>query len=222
MLAEVLESAAKLQEVVPDAVLVGGAAAAWYAGHRVSFDHDHTLSDLRERFDLILDAIESTDGWVTNRVVPNKLILGRLGDIEAGVRQLIRRRPLETTDVKLPSGTKVRVPTIDEILRIKAYLIVNRNQTRDFVDVVALADSLNGNAAATTLAGIDEYYADQHGEGQGVASQLVRQLGEPRPKDTGTTRELAHYRRLDPKWHDWSAVVAASQELAQQIVRVAV
>ncbi len=46
--AEVLRSAAKLQEVVPDAVLVGDTVSAVYAGHRVSFDHDHVLQ-LRDR-----------------------------------------------------------------------------------------------------------------------------------------------------------------------------
>lgn len=219
VLAQVLESAAKLQEVVPDAVLVGDAAAV-YASHRDSFDHDHTLADLNDRFDLVLEAIESTDGWVTNRVIPSKLILGRLGDIEVGVRQLIRRRPLEITEITLSTGNKVRIPTLAEILRIKGYLIVKRNQTRDFLDVVALADKMGMKEAASFLAGIDEYYSDQHGKGQGVASQLVRQLGEPRPRDSRTTEELEYYRRLDPKWHDWRSVVAASKALAKQMVRV--
>jgi hypothetical protein len=43
-----------------------------------------------------------------------------LGDIESGVRQLIRSRPLEVTEVELPSGQKLRVPTPEETLRIKA------------------------------------------------------------------------------------------------------
>ena len=34
-LVRVLESAARLQEVVPDAVLVGGSAAALWASHRI-------------------------------------------------------------------------------------------------------------------------------------------------------------------------------------------
>ena len=93
-LVRVLESAARLQEVVPDAVLVGGSAAALWANHRFSYDHDHVLQDLSDRFDAVLEAIESTDGWVTNRVTPGKIILGELGDIESGVRQLIRNRAL--------------------------------------------------------------------------------------------------------------------------------
>ena len=39
-LAELLASAARLQALVPDAVLVGGTAAAVHAHHRVSFAHD--------------------------------------------------------------------------------------------------------------------------------------------------------------------------------------
>ena len=91
-LVRVLESAARLQEVVPDAVLVGGSAAALWANRRSSEDHDHVLQDLSARFDAVLEAIEATDGWVTNRVTPGKIILGELGDIESGVRQLIRNR----------------------------------------------------------------------------------------------------------------------------------
>ena len=118
-LVRVLESAARLQAIVPDAVLVGGSAAALWANHRFSFDHDHVVQDLGARFDAVLEAIEATDGWVTNRVTPGKIILGELGDIESGVRQLIRNRPLEVAEVSLPSGQVLRVPTPDETLRIK-------------------------------------------------------------------------------------------------------
>lgn len=72
----------------------------------------------------MLEAIEATKGWVTNRVTPGKIILGKLGGIESGVRQLTRDKPLEVAEVSLPSGQVLRVPTPDEILRIKGYLIV--------------------------------------------------------------------------------------------------
>ena len=215
-----LAAAARLQQVVPDAVLVRGAAAAFYAGHRDSFDHDHVLDDLADRFDAVLDAIEATDGWVTNRVVPGKLILGEIGDIEAGVRQLRRRRPLEVTEVELPDGSRLRVPTEDEALRVKAYLIVRRNQTRDFLDVAALAERFGLKRAARVLADIDAYYADQHEAGDGVATQLVRQLAEPRPRDVRTTRQLDRYKHLAPRWHDWATVVAACGDLATAILDV--
>ena len=218
----VLESASRLQELVPDAVLVGGSAAALYAAHRDSYDHDHVLGDLRDRFDVVLEALESEGEWVTNRVRPGKLILGRLGDIEAGVRQMIRARPLETTEVTLASGRTLRVPTVEETLRIKGFLVVRRNQTRDYLDVAALAERYGVDAAAAVLARIDDYYADQHGEGQGVAAQVARQLADPRPADASTTRQLASYRNLSARWHDWRQVSAVCRELAASMLEVEV
>jgi hypothetical protein len=217
-LLDVLESAARLQQIVPDAVLVGGSAAALYAGHRDSYDHDHVLADLRDRFDVVLDALESEGEWVTNRVRPGKLILGRLGDIEAGVRQMIRKRPLETVEVELPSGNRLRAPTPAETLRVKAFLLVRRNQTRDYLDVAALADRYGVAAAAATLAGIDEYYADQHEGGHGVAAQVARQLADPRPADSSVTRQLHAYRNLAARWTDWSQVRTVCKELAAEMV----
>jgi hypothetical protein len=219
-LVRVLESAARLQEVVPDAVLVGGSAAAPWSNHRSSSDHDHVLEDLSARFNTVLEAIEATDGWVTNRVTPGKIILGELGDIESGVRQLIRNRPLEVTEVTLPSGQVLRVPTPDETLRIKGYLIVRRNQVRDYLDVAALADRYGITHAAEVLRQIDVYYCDQRGrEPQGVATQLARQLADPRPADARTIQQLARYKGLDARWTDWRSVTDVCHSLAVEMVQ---
>lgn len=48
-LVRVLESAARRQTTAPDAILVGDSAAAPWASHRTSFDHDHVLGHLIER-----------------------------------------------------------------------------------------------------------------------------------------------------------------------------
>jgi hypothetical protein len=155
---------------------------------------------------------------VTNRVVPGKLILGQLGDIEAGVRQMIRTRPLETTKVTLPSGRTLTVPSAEETLRIKGFLIVRRNQTRDYLDVAALADRYGIHDAAAVLARIDDYYEDQHGGGRGVAAQLTRQLADPHPKDASVTRQLDAYRNLAARWTDWDEVRSISRQLAAQML----
>ncbi|GAA2173203.1 hypothetical protein GCM10009784_06620 [Arthrobacter parietis] len=217
-LQKVLESAAKLQQLVPDAVLVGGSAAAVYAGHRASYDHDHVLAGLRENFDVLLDALETDDGWATNRVTYGKIILGELGGIETGLRQLIRLRPLEVTEVQVASGASVRVPTRDETLRIKAFLITRRNQTRDYLDVAALAETMGVEHAAEVLNGMDEYYADQNRDGAAVRSQVVRQLSAPSPKDSRTTKQLDSYKGLVSRWQDWGATVETCQTLAEQMV----
>ena len=215
---EVLRSAARLQELVPDAVLAGGTAAALYAGHRDSTDHDHVVADLSDRFDAVLEALESDPDWILNRATPGKIILGSLGDIETGIRQLIRRRPLETQAVTLAEGTSLIVPTPAETLRIKAYLIVKRNQTRDFLDVAALSDRFGTEWSAGVLAGIDDYYDASAGDGTAVASQLVRQLGEPRPKDDRTVRQLTAYKNLTVRWQSWQSVVAQCQALADAML----
>jgi hypothetical protein len=220
-LQRVLESAAQLQQAVPDAVLVGGTAAALYARHRDSFDHDHVLGDLQERYFQVLEAVEATDGWVTNvsASAPPLTILGRLGGIEAGLRQLRRRRPLETQEVRLGATQTVQVPTAAETLRIKAYLVVQRNQVRDYLDVVALTDRYGIASSASVLASIDDYYTDRSQIADSVLTALVEKLSAPAPKDERVTRQLERYRRLDPRWHDWATVAAACQVLADALLR---
>jgi len=218
VLAEVLRSASRLQEVVPDAVRVGGSAAAMYAGHRDSFDHDHVRADLVDRYEAILDAVEASDGWATSVRAsrPPFTIMGRLGGIEAGLRQLRRTRPLETCRVDVGDGRSVVAPTVKEALRVKAYLVVQRNVVRDFLDVVALCDHL-GDSAVEVLLGIDEYYDDRSGDAGSVLTGLVIALADPAPHDVDVIAELPRYKGLDPRWHDWGIVVAACQELALRL-----
>lgn len=214
---QVLQAAARLQKLIPDAVLVGGTAAAYYAGHRVSFDDDHVVTDLGDRFDQLLVDLEATDGWITARTNRPVLILGSLDGVETGIRQLIRRRPLEVQTMAAPNGEPFRVPTLQEMLRIKAWLVLRRNATRDYLDVVALADRL-GSSAVDVLADIDDYYADQIGpEGRRVSTQLVRQLAEPLPYDLSEV-DLSHYRGLDPRWQNWDDVAERCRALATGIL----
>jgi hypothetical protein len=215
-LEDVLEKAAQLQELVPGAVLVGGSAAALYAHHRQSFDHDHVVVDLAERFDTILENLEALGDWSMTRAQPGKIILGELGGIETGVRQLLRGRPLETADVEVRDKRLV-VPTAAEILRIKAWLALSRNQTRDYLDIAALATQIGLDDAAGVLAGIDDYYADINPRLETVATQLVKQLADPRPRDAEVTTQLSSYKALDPGWHDWSAVKAVLADLAERM-----
>ncbi|HKB50046.1 MAG TPA: nucleotidyl transferase AbiEii/AbiGii toxin family protein [Solirubrobacterales bacterium] len=213
-----LESAAHLQRLVPGAVLVGGTAAILYADHRESSDHDHVLADLADRFEMVLEAVEEDEGWATNRVAPGKVILGNLDGIEAGVRQMIRKVPLEVATLILPSGAELTVPTIEETLRIKAFLIVRRNQTRDYLDLAALSEHIGVDQAAEVLVRIDNYYADQHEEGEGVASQLMRQLSDPQPADRSVIAQLSSYRRLRKRWSDWGSVTEVLGGVATRMV----
>ena len=216
----VLEAASRLQEILPDAVLVGGSAAAHHAGHRVSLDDDHVLADLSDRFDEVLQALEETDGWVTARVRPQILILGSLDGVETGIRQLIRSRPLEVEEVEL-GGRRLRVPTLEEIFRIKCWLVLRRNATRDYLDVVALAARMGTREAARLIVGMDQYYEDQVGPGgQRVATQLAKQLADPAPYDLSEV-DLAHYRELESRWRSWDNVLQDARAIAADVLDVA-
>ena len=95
---------------------------------------------------------------------------------------------------------------------------MRRNQTRDYLDLAALADRLGVERASSVLAGIDEYYADQAGEGDGVASQLVRQLSDPKPADASVIDQLDSYRRLRKRWSEWDEVTGVLGNVAAGMV----
>ena len=219
MLDDVLASAARLQEIVPGAVLVGDAAAAMHARHRESFDHDHVLADLAERYAEVVEAVEATDGWVTSvrASSPPLTLLGSLDGVEAGLRQLRRTRAVEVEEVRV--GTRVlRVPTLPECLRIKAFLVVQRNQVRDYLDTVALADRLGLPHSAAVLADLDSYYSDRSDGPDAVVTAVVQRLSEPNPRDSRVTSQLTAYKGLVARWQRWSAVVDDCAALADAIV----
>ncbi len=212
---KVLSSAATLQRIVPDAVMVGGSAAAIHASHRFSTDHAHVVPDLRERFDDILTSLESIAGWNTARVRRPVLILGSLDGIETGIRQLIRSEPLEIEYLDV-DGTQLAVPTRDEILRIQGVLILRRNATRDYVDFVALAESLSVERVKLALSRFDTLYPQE--SGQSALQQLCAQLANPMPYDLEGD-ELSLYKGLVARWSDWSVVSEECGKIAVECFR---
>ena len=207
---KVLSAAARLQRILPDAVLVGRTAAAIHAEHRLSRDADHVLTDLRDRFDAVLGELEVVAGWRTARARKPVLILGSLDGIETGVRQLIREKPLETTTLD-HRGEALTIPTKAETLRIKAVLMLRRNATRDYLDFVAMTTLIGDKATGEALRPFDDFYPQPSGES--ALQQLQAQLANPLPYDLGAA-ELSEYRHLAPRWHDWQAVKAECTRLA--------
>ena len=210
---QVLSSAARLQRILPEAVLVGGTAAALHAGHRASRDADHVLTDLRSHFDDILDQLEAVAGWKTARVNRPVLIPGSLDGIETGVRQLIRTQPLETTTVSV-GGQEITIPTGAEILRIKGFLLLRRNATRDYVDFAALAHRLGEVSTAAAFERFDPLYPQS--SGGSALQQMLAQLASPQPCDLEGTR-LSEYNHLQSRWHDWEAIRAVCTRAATVI-----
>ncbi len=198
------------QSHFPQSVLVGGTAAALHAGHRVSMDADYVVADLKKRFEAILRQVEQEVGWITKRLEPPVLILGHFKGVRTGIRQLIRKAPLETTVIK-----GLRVPTTEEIFRIKAYLIVRRNTTRDFIDFAALFDTLGVEKSLSALEPMDRLYPQDNGES--IARQLALQLADPKPWDLSET-DLSHYKALQKPYTDWKEIKKRTSLASQKII----
>lgn len=195
-----------LQALVPGTVLVGGTAAAIHAGHRVSLDGDHVLADLRDRFEAVLADLESVAGWQTDRMRRPVLILGRLDGVLTGIRQLRRTRPLQTEFLE-----GLRVPTLAEMARIKAWLLATRLTTRDYLDTVVLLERLGEPEARAALCDLDELYRQPNDAS--VLAEVVERLGEARPADVAEI-DLRTYRGLVAPWNDWAHVVARGRRWA--------
>ena len=201
-----------IQALIPGTVLVGGTAAALHAAHRVSFDGDHVLEDLSGRFDEVLADLEAVAGWETSRVRRPVLILGQLEGVLTGIRQLRRVRPLETEEI-----AGLRVPTLAEMARIKAWLLVKRATTRDYLDVVVLFERLGEEGVARALSSLDEIYPQPGGAS--VLSEVIERLGEARPVDAAAV-DLVTYRGLQPPWNDWQHVAARGRFWAETLARL--
>ena len=81
---KVLSSGVQAQRLVPGCVAVGGTAAALYAEHRVSYDTDHVLPDLRARFDEVVEDLERHVEWKTARLNRPVQILGSVEGVPVG------------------------------------------------------------------------------------------------------------------------------------------
>jgi RND superfamily putative drug exporter len=125
-------------------------------------------------------------------------------------RPLVRRlTPMETTNVLLPTGDRLQIPTGAETLRLKCYLIMCRNSARDYAEFADLVESMETQIAAVVLAGMDRYYSGERLHSQWVATQLVRRLADPHPSDDD---------------EDWATVEAQSDwaHVRQRCLSVAV
>jgi heme transporter len=128
----------------------------------------HPVTMWRGRLSVALDALET--------------------ECEGAVTPVERRSPVETTNVQLPTGDRLQIPTGAETLRMKSYLIMCRNSTKDYSEFADLVESMETHTAAAVLAGMDRYYCGQHSRKQWVATQLVRRLADPQPSDEHDTR----------------------------------
>jgi hypothetical protein len=211
-----LAHAAALQAKIPSAILVGETAAAIHSRHRFSIDHDHVVANLAKHYDTAIRSLETITGWRTNRRVKGKMVLGSVGGIAAGLRNLRRSVPLETTEVSVRGGL-IRLPTIGETLRIKTFLVVDRNATRDYLDVAALSHSLGLGKSAVALERMNEIYSEFAGESGDMLTSALVKLAAPDPYDL-TDIDLTEYKGIIAPWNNWRAVQVQCGALAAAIL----
>jgi hypothetical protein len=202
-----------VQALVPKAVLVGGTAAALHACHRVSLDGDHVLEDLRDHFDEVLAQLESAAGWQTDRLRRPVLILGQMEGMLTGIRQMRRTAPLET---EIVAG--LRVPTLSEMARIKAWLLATRHTVRDYLDVVVLFERIGLAGLPAALERLDELYEQPNGAS--VLAEVAERLAAASPGDLAEV-DLSHYKGLIEPWNRWPQVVARGRFFAAHVARLA-
>jgi hypothetical protein len=134
-------------------------------------------------------------------------ILGQLEGVLTGIRQLRRVAPLETEEV-----AGLRVPTLAEMARIKAWLLATRFTTRDYLDAVVLFERLGEEGTREALRTLDELYPQPGGES--VLAEVIERLGAAQPLDAAKI-DLTSYRGLQPPWNDWQHVASRGRAWAR-------
>jgi hypothetical protein len=194
-------------------VLVGSTAAALHAHHRYSLDHHNVIKDLAKHYDQAIAALETIVGWRTKRRVKGRLVLGEIHGIDAGLRNQMRSAPLETTTIHLPGGRIHKLPTVKEMLRIKAFLVVQHNAVRDYLDVAALSHHLGLRASARALDTMNQLYTQFAGEGGEMLGSVIVKPSNPDPYDL-TEVDLTEYKGIAAPWSDWRAVKTQCRKVA--------
>ncbi|MFM8599588.1 MAG: MMPL family transporter [Mycobacterium sp.] len=185
----VVKDAARLKEIAPDAVCVAdplalrgcGTLTAQSLGSDGASDQPgpapaRLLASLSHAVDRRRAA--------TRVVHPVTMWRGRLAvaidalETDAAVERL---SPVETTNVQLPTGDRLQIPTGAETLRMKSYLVLCRNSRTDYAELAELVDVMGIENAAVVLAEIDGYYTSGRPDRRMIATQLVRLLSDPTP-----------------------------------------
>jgi hypothetical protein len=210
--ARVIEQGSALQSRLHELKLVaiGGMAAALHCDHRYALNVDCVSPRLAELFSEATGLLENWDGWRTLRKNPPSIILGTRDGVELAVRQSRREVPLQTTTIK-----GLCIPTVREMLRVKAFLMVERRATRDYVDFAALAGQLEEKAAANALSYLDCLYVG--GGAQTVVSRFAEAC-EAQPLDLQAV-PLGSYRGLRSPFTHWSFVSELCRRFGRQLVK---
>jgi hypothetical protein len=209
----VLSAAAFVRRIVPDAILATVPATSSVDERLYDVD-EKMIADLKRRYAIILTDLERVSGWKTAGKGRIGRIYANFQGVETGIFDLARAAPLETTLEKGPWG-EIAVPTLTEMLRIKAWLVISRNATRDYLDAAALAERLGLKAAVRALSTLDGLYPQTNRAS--ALQQAAKQLASPRPFDLADGY-LSPYRVIEPPEVRWIDVQQRCRGLAADLM----
>lgn len=194
----VVKGAARLQRLAPDAITVvdplaftgcaaldgrvRGGDGATLASTRAPMDTGAIRTAMTER---ITRPVHPVTLWRTRLAVA----LDALGnEADDPVPELVRNQPVETANVQLPTGDRLRIPTCAETFRLKGYLLLNRNSSRDYAEFAELVETADPQTVADVLTEMDRYYCGRWSgceppDRPWVSTRLVRLLADPHPSD---------------------------------------
>lgn len=141
------------------------------------------------------------------------LIFGQMDGILTGIRQLRRTRPLEC---EMVDG--LRVPTLAEMARVKAWLLATRYTVRDYLDTVVPFERIGKENLESALRDFDELYAQT--TGASVLAEVADRLAAAAPSDSDRI-DLSSYRGLHAPWNDWNYLVERGRSFASVVARIA-
>lgn len=215
----VVKAGIKAQRAVPGSVALGGSVCAIFVNHRASADIDFVLADLSQRFQEVRDHLFELPDWKEARVSVPVLILGSMDEIEIGYRQLRRSVPLETQEIETPDGTLV-VPTVPELIRTKAFLVYDRNYTRDYFDLAELSFLLETDEVVDILSDLDERF--QWEKQPTIVVEVIKKLISPNPHDLYDGKHgFEQLQFIAPRLKTWEEVAARCREIGERLsVRV--
>jgi len=214
-LRDVVKAGVKANQAVPGSIALGGTVCSLYVHHRLSSYIDFVLSDLSSRFSEILEHLFELPEWKEARVNVPVLILGALDGFEIGYRQLRRSTPIETQIIETPSGPLV-VPTLPELIRTKAFLIYNRNYTRDYFDFAEMSCRFDVAEVVDRLSSLDEKFGWE--KQPSIIVEVIKKLISPEPHDLSDGRHgFDQLRFLDPVLKTWVQVADRCREIGRAL-----
>ena len=106
------------------------------------------------------------------------------------------------------------IPTLEELLRIKAFLAYERDYTRDFVDFAELSCLLEIDEVVTALSSLDEKYAWERQPT--IIVEVIKALLQPDPHDHDT-HGFETLRFLAPKLKTWNEVAEKCRAIGRHL-----